>query len=101
LVELLELQLLHTPYTLEGRDPLTGTLNVVTAMTDLAALGTPSPLPVPSVVEDLSENFRSWRKLFQDGDLTVGFDPWVFVDGPYAVCGAAGWISALPALGCR
>src|SRR6202022_4053731 len=25
LVELLELQLLHTPYTLEGRDPLTGT----------------------------------------------------------------------------
>jgi hypothetical protein len=49
---------------------------VTAAMADLSELVTPSPLLVPSVGEDLAENFQSWRKLAGDPVLAAGLGPW-------------------------
>ncbi|WP_246127064.1 phosphotransferase family protein [Embleya hyalina] len=50
---------------------------VVRALDDLAQALTPSPLAGPGVVEDLADNFRSWRRMSADPALYRDLDhPW-------------------------
>ncbi|GAA4989973.1 hypothetical protein GCM10023205_71530 [Yinghuangia aomiensis] len=50
--------------------------HVMTALADLAEYATPSPLPVPSVVDDLADNFGAWRALSAQPEEWPRLDPW-------------------------
>jgi aminoglycoside phosphotransferase (APT) family kinase protein len=49
---------------------------VLAALGEMAALLTPSPLAVPSVVEDLAANFGAWRAMSEGGPLDARAGVW-------------------------
>lgn len=68
---------------------------VVAALDELARSLTPSPLAGPTVVEDLADNFCSWRRMSADPALAQGLDrPWARANLNRLASLEAGWARA-------
>ncbi|MGW0664590.1 phosphotransferase family protein [Streptodolium elevatio] len=50
--------------------------HVMSSLAELAAHATPSPLSVPSVVDDLADNFGAWQALLTQPQDWPRLDPW-------------------------
>lgn len=67
---------------------------VLAALEQLADDLTPTPIPAMPIVDDLSENFRSWAACAADPNLTSRLNPWAQQHLAWLVELESGWADA-------